>query len=172
VTPAKARQRPASRAPAVVRSQQTARRGNEESHTPSISSDGRYVAFSSPHKRNRKRTRRAAKSICGKRAQAPETHAASMQLISLDSHGALVGTQSISFREFFRKIRRLPGHHPQPFLQSGKKLAELRQTAGYRQVFIRDTCLGAPNCTPRQLAFPLQPGVGIGSQEKSPPDPR
>jgi hypothetical protein len=39
--------------------------------------------------------------------------------------------------------------------------------SGYRQVFIRDTCLGAANCTPKTTRISLQPGDGTGSGAKS-----
>jgi hypothetical protein len=32
--------------------------------------------------------------------------------------------------------------------------------SGYRQVFVRDTCLGASNCTPKTTRISLQPGDG------------
>ncbi len=38
--------------------------------------------------------------------------------------------------------------------------------SGYRQVFIRDTCLGATSCTPRTTRISLQPGDGTGSSPK------
>jgi hypothetical protein len=38
--------------------------------------------------------------------------------------------------------------------------------SGYRQVFIRDTCLGATNCTPKTTRISLQPGDGTGSGAK------
>ena len=38
--------------------------------------------------------------------------------------------------------------------------------SGYRQVFIRDTCLGATNCTPKTTRISLQPGDGTASVSK------
>jgi hypothetical protein len=38
--------------------------------------------------------------------------------------------------------------------------------SGYRQVFIRDTCLGAPHCTPKTTRISLEPGDGAGSEGK------
>jgi hypothetical protein len=36
--------------------------------------------------------------------------------------------------------------------------------SGYRQVFIRDTCLGASECKPKTTRISLQPGDSTGSQ--------
>src|SRR6267378_2783326 len=38
--------------------------------------------------------------------------------------------------------------------------------SGYRQVFIRDTCFGATNCTPQTTRISLQPGDGTASASK------
>jgi hypothetical protein len=38
--------------------------------------------------------------------------------------------------------------------------------SGYRQVFIRDTCLGAANCTPKTTRISIQPGDATGSEGK------
>ena len=34
------------------------------------------------------------------------------------------------------------------------------KNSGYRQVFVRDTCLGASGCTPKTTRISLQPGDG------------
>jgi hypothetical protein len=38
--------------------------------------------------------------------------------------------------------------------------------SGYRQVFIRDICLGAANCTPKTTRISLQPGDATESEGK------
>ena len=46
---------------------------------------------------------------------------------------------------------------------AGQATAQAKSSAngvnsGYRQVFVRDTCLGAANCTPKTTRISLQPG--------------
>jgi hypothetical protein len=43
--------------------------------------------------------------------------------------------------------------------------------SGYRQVFVRDTCLGAANCTPKTTRISLQPGDGSDSGTNKPAGP-
>ena len=51
---------------------------------------------------------------------------------------------------------------------SGQDKASSSATnSGYHQVFIRDTCLGASNCTPKTTCISLQPGDGTGTGAKS-----
>jgi len=140
---------------------------NEESHTPSISSDGRYVAFGSAA------TNVVENAPAGRQIYMRDTCAGagdsckpSTQLISLDSNGALVGTQSIlpsvsSSGRFVAFLAITPSHS-----SSQAKSSMNFSNSGYRQVFIRDTCLGASNCTPKTTRISLQPGDGTGSEGK------
>ena len=140
---------------------------NEESHTPSISSDGRYVAFSSAA------TNLLENAPAGRQIYVRDTCAGaadsckpSTQLISLDSNGALLGTQSIlpsvsSSGRFVAFLSITPSHSAS---QAKSSMASLN--SGYRQVFIRDTCLGAANCTPKTTRISLQPGDATGSEGK------
>jgi hypothetical protein len=136
-----------------------------------MSSDGRYVAFSS-----------AAANLVenapgGRQIYLRDTCAGaaasckpSTQLISTDSNGGLVGTESIlpsvsssgRFIAFLAITASQAANHASP---------EAKPTAGspnsgYRQVFIRDTCLGAANCTAKTTRISLQPGDGIGTDAK------
>ncbi len=90
-----------------------------------------------------------------------------MQLGSADSEGALVGTESIlpsvsASGRFVAFLAVTPSHNA----SSAKAAAQPKSSAaavegansGYRQVFVRDTCLGAPNCTPKTTRISLQPG--------------
>jgi hypothetical protein len=43
--------------------------------------------------------------------------------------------------------------------------------SGYRQVFVRDTCLGTANCTPKTTRISLQPGDGSGTGTSKPAGP-
>jgi hypothetical protein len=143
---------------------------NDDSRSPSISADGRYVAFSSaatnllpdaPSGRQvylRDTCVGAASSSCG-----PST-----QLISSDSNGALVGTESIlpsvsASGRFVAFVAVTPSH--------AKSSARARASAsspnsGFRQVFVRDTCLGAADCTAKTTRISLQPGDAPASGAK------
>jgi WD40-like Beta Propeller Repeat len=135
---------------------------NDDSRSPSISADGRYVAFSSaatnllpdaPQGRQvylRDTCVGAASSSC-----TPST-----QLISSDPNGALIGTESIlpsvsASGRFVAFVAVTPSH--------AKSSVRARATAGspnsgFRQVFVRDTCLAAENCTAKTTRISLQPG--------------
>jgi len=140
---------------------------NDESHTPSMSSDGRYVAFSSAA------TNLIENAPAGRQIYLRDTCAGagdfckpSTQHISLDSNGALVGTQSFlpsvsSSGRFVAFLALTPSHSSAPARNSLNSI-----NSGYRQVFIRDTCLGASNCKPRTTRISLQPGDGTGSEGK------
>ncbi len=144
---------------------------NAESHAPSMSSDGRYVAFSS-----------AASNLVenappGRQVYLRDTCAGtgdsckpSLQLVSTDSNGALAGTESIlpsvsSSGRYVAFLAVTPSHAANPS-SSQAKTAAGAANSGYRQVFIRDTCLGAANCTPKTSRISLQPGDGTGSNAK------
>ncbi len=144
---------------------------NDESHAPSMSSDGRYVAFSSAA------TNLVENPPPGRQIYLRDTCAGasgsckpSTQLISLDSNGALVGAESIlpsvsSSGRFIAFLSITPSHSSTPVSAESKSSAN-RSNSGYRQVFIRDTCLGAPNCTAKTTRISLQPGDGIPSASK------
>jgi hypothetical protein len=92
-------------------------------------------------------------------------------LISLDPNGALVGTESIlpsvsSSGRFVAFVAVTPTH------SSGQnatqdKLSSTGNNSGYRQVFLRDTCLGASDCTPKTTRISLQSGDVTGTAAKS-----
>jgi hypothetical protein len=144
---------------------------NNESHAPSMSSDGRYVAFSSAA------TNLVENAPPGRQVYLLDTCAGagdscklSTHLISVDPNGALVGTESIlpsvsSSGRFVAFLAITPSH------SSGQASAKSTTSAsvtnsGYRQVFIRDTCVGAANCTPKTTRISLQPGDGTASAGK------
>jgi hypothetical protein len=140
---------------------------NDESHTPSLSSDGRYVAFSSAA------TNLAENAPAGRQVYLRDTCAGatdsckpSTSLVSLDSNGALVGTESIlpsvsSSGRFIAFLSVTPSHSSNSSSAQAKALAS-GSNSGYRQVFIRDTCLATANCTPKTTRISLQPGDGAG----------
>jgi hypothetical protein len=140
---------------------------NDESHTPSLSSDGRYVAFSSAA------TNLAENAPAGRQVYLRDTCAGatdsckpSTSLVSLDSNGALLGTESIlpsvsSSGRFIAFLSVTPSHSSNSSSAQAKALAS-GSNSGYRQVFIRDTCLATANCTPKTTRISLQPGDGAG----------
>ena len=141
---------------------------NDDSRTPSMSSDGRYVAFSSAA------TNLADNAPAGRQVYLRDTCAGaadscepSTNLISLDSNGALVGTESIlpsvsSSGRFIAFLAITPSHSSNSGSAQAKALASV-SNSGYRQVFVRDTCLARANCTPKTTRISLQPSDGAGT---------
>jgi hypothetical protein len=143
--------------------------GNDDSRSPSINADGRYVAFSS-----------AATNLLPDVPQGRQVYlrdtclgattscAPSTKLISTDSNGALVGTESIlpsisASGRFVAFVAVTPSHT--------KSSARAKGTAGslnsgFRQVFVHDTCLGTANCTAKTTRISLQPGDAPASGAK------
>jgi hypothetical protein len=141
---------------------------NDESHTPSMNSDGRYVAFSSAA------TNLVQNAPQGRQVYLLDTCAGagdsckpSTHLISTDANGALVGTESIlpsvsSSGRFVAFLAITPSHSPNQVSATPASAGN----SGFRQVFIRDTCFGATNCTPKTTRISLQPGDGTASASK------
>jgi len=121
--------------------------GNDDSRSPSMSADGRYIAFSSAA------TNLLAEAAPGRQvylrdtclsAQAPCSP--STQLVSTEPQGALVGTEAIlpsvsASGRFVTFVAVTPSHVT---------------NSGFRQVFVRDTCVATINCTPTTIPFSLQ----------------
>jgi hypothetical protein len=144
---------------------------NDDSHTPSMSSDGRYVAFSSAA------TNLADSAPSGRQiylrdtcSGAAESCKPTTSLLSLDSNGALVGTESIlpsvSSSGRFVAFLAITSSHSSKQNSAQDKTSSSSTNSGYRQVFIRDTCLGASNCTPKTTRISLQPGDDAGTSAK------
>ena len=137
---------------------------NDDSSSPSISANGRYVAFSSAasnlvengpagHQIYLRDTCAGVQGSC-----APST-----QIVSIDSNGALTGTESFlpsisASGRFVAFLAVSQSHTPQ---QAG--VAPGAQNGGYRQVFVRDTCVGASGCTPKTSRISMQPGDGTST---------
>jgi hypothetical protein len=138
--------------------------GNDDSRSPSMSTDGRYIAFSS-----------AATNLL---AEAPPGHqiylrdtclgartpcAPSTQLVSTDAQGALVGTEailpSVSASGRFVTFVAITSSHADAKSATSTKDSASNLSSGFRQVFVRDTCLAATNCTPVTLRITSQPGA-------------
>src|ERR1700686_696602 len=140
---------------------------NNDSSSPSISANGRYVAFSSAatnlvenapagHQIYLRDTCTGAEGSCS-----PST-----QIVSIDSNGALTGTESFlpsisASGRFVAFLAVSQSHTPQ---QPG--VAPGAQNSGYRQVFVRDTCVGASGCTPKTSRISMQPGDGTSTAAK------
>ena len=142
-----------------------------DSHSPSMSSDGRYVAFSSvaPNLVDNSPPGRQIylRDTC---AGAGESCRPSTLLISADSNGALVGTESIlpsvsSSGRFVAFLAVTPSLAPE-LSSAESNHASAAINTGYRQVFVRDTCLGVTNCTPKTTRISLQPGDGSDGNTK------
>lgn len=147
--------------------------GAGDSHTPSMSSDGRYIAFSSDA------TDLVENSPPGRQIYLRDTCAGSADackpstlLVSTDSEGTLVGTESIlpslsSSGRFVAFLVLTPSHSRSPAAEANSSAATaVGSRSGYRQVFVRDTCLGAAHCTPKTTRISLEPGR-TGTDENS-----
>jgi WD40-like Beta Propeller Repeat len=134
--------------------------GNGDSHAPSITSDGRYVAFSSAAT-NLVGDTPGGKQIflrdtCngGDSSCKPQT-----QLISLDPDGRLSGTDNLlpSISSSGRYIAFLSVTLSKSSNASQANSSQIN--TGIRQVFVRDTCIGATgSCTPKTTRISTQPG--------------
>jgi len=144
---------------------------NDDSHTPSMSADGRYVAFSSAA------TNLVENSPPGRQIFLVDTCAGtgdsctpSTRLISTDPNGGLVGTEgilpSVSASGRFIAFLAVTSSHSANQVSAQSKISGSGTNSGYRQVFIRDTCIGAANCTPKTTRISLQPGDGTGAAAK------
>jgi hypothetical protein len=119
--------------------------GNDDSGSPSMSADGRYIAFSSAA------TNLLPEAPPGSQIYLRDTClnvrtpcAAVTQLVSTDAQGALAGTEAI-----------LPS-----ISASGRFVTFVAVTPSqaansrFREVFVRDTCLATSNCTPTTVRTP------------------
>jgi len=136
--------------------------GDGASSAPAISADGRYVAFSSAAGNFT-----AAGVVSGRQIYLRDTCLGAAgacvpgtQLISVDAGGALAGAEnilpSISASGRFVAFLSVTPSHAGDFSMA----ATGAPNSGYRQVFVRDTCIGAAGCTPQTTRISLQPGDG------------
>jgi hypothetical protein len=147
--------------------------GNDASHSPVISADGRYVAFSS-----------AATNLVSGAPSGRQVYLRDMctraeaackpvtSLISTDAAGALTGTEAIlpsisSSGRFVAFVAVTPSHESQtPPARAQSAPEATAPNSGLRQVFLRDTCLDTPNCTPKTTRISLQPGDAPADSSK------
>jgi len=136
--------------------------GNDDSHWPSMSSDGRYVAFTSSA------SNLVAGAPSGRQIYLRDTCLGatascvpSTQLISTDASGSLVGSEAIlpsvsTSGRFVAFIAITPSHDANQADRAKHTAAS--GNSGYRQVFVRDTCLGVSSCAPKTTRISLEPG--------------
>jgi len=136
--------------------------GNADSHNAAITPDGRYVAFSSAA------TNLVEGAPAGRQVYVHDTCIVaansckpSTTLISTDSDGALNGTESIlpAISASGRFVAFVAITHSATAKTGTRTKANAQSlNSGLRQVFLRDTCLGAANCTPKTSRISLAPG--------------
>src|SRR5271154_971414 len=163
---------------------------NGDSHTPSMSADGRYVAFASAATNLVAPARASSNAASGEPSAlpgpgrqiylrdtctgAPSGCVPSTQLVSTDPSGQLVGTESIlpsvsASGRFVAFVAVTPSKAPSAgatqttATQSSATQSSAASNSGFRQVFVRDTCLGASSCTAKTTRVSLQPGDGVES---------
>jgi hypothetical protein len=134
--------------------------GNADSHNAVATPGGRYVAFSSAA------TNLVEGAPAGRQVYVHDTCIGAENsckpattLISTDSQGALNGTESVlpsisSNGRFVAFVAITPSNAPK--MAGGAVQAS--PNSGLRQVFVRDTCLGATDCTPKTTRISMMPG--------------
>jgi hypothetical protein len=152
----------------------------DDSHSPSMSSDGRYVAFSSAASTLVAETGASTIPGAGRQVYLRDTCfgvsgscTPSTQLISTDPNGSLLGTEGLlpSLSASGRFVAFLAVTKSQSTsAQTGKSSAGVTNS-GYRQIFVRDTCLGTANCTPKTTRISLEPGDAPGTGSGKPAGP-
>ncbi len=138
--------------------------GNADSHTPVISADGRYVAFSSAA------TNLLESAPAGRQVYMRDTCAGAAAgckptttLVSTDPGGALLGTESIfpsisSSGRYVVFLAITPSQETAQGKLPATGAVSSSPNSGLRQVFLRDTCLGVTSCTPKTTRISLSPG--------------
>jgi hypothetical protein len=137
--------------------------GNADSHNAVVTPDGRYIAFSSAA------TNLVEGAPAGRQVYvhdtcigADNTCKAATTLISTDSQGALNGTESIlpsisSTGRYVAFVAITPTNAPK-IAGGAAANVQAAPNSGLRQVFMRDTCLGTANCTPKTTRISMMPG--------------
>jgi hypothetical protein len=158
---------------------------SDDSHSPSMSSDGRYVAFSSAAVNLVAESGASTTPGAGRQIYLRDTCfgvsgscTPSTQLISTDPNGTLLGTEgllpSLSASGRFVAFLAVTKSQSNPSAATSaatSKTAASTTNSGYRQIFVRDTCLGTANCTPKTTRISLQPGDGSGTGTTRPAGP-
>jgi len=137
--------------------------GNADSHNAVVTPDGRYVAFSSAA------TNLVEGAAAGRQVYVHDTCIGAENsckpattLISTDSQGALNGTESVlpsisSTGRYVAFVAITPSN-TQKIPAAAAAIVQAAPNSGLRQVFVRDTCLGATDCTPKTTRISMMPG--------------
>ncbi|MGB7848793.1 MAG: hypothetical protein WBL63_24490 [Candidatus Acidiferrum sp.] len=136
--------------------------GNSDSHNPAMTLDGRYVAFSSLA------TNLVENAPSGRQVYLHDTCIGasgsckpSTQLVSTDGQGKLSGAEAVlpSIGASGRYVAFLSVSRSQALTPANTVHAAAAATgnSSLRQLFVRDTCTGAMNCTPKTTGVVLQP---------------
>ncbi|HUL34116.1 MAG TPA: hypothetical protein VL128_09555 [Candidatus Eisenbacteria bacterium] len=150
--------------------------GNADSHNAVMTPDGRFVAFSSAA------TNLVQGTPPGRQVYlrdtcigADKSCSPSTMLISTDASGALNGTEGIlpsisTSGRFVAFVALTRSSAEKPAVSSRALAVQSAPNSGLRQVFVRDTCLGASNCTPKTTRISMIPGDSptIGSKPGGP----
>ena len=146
---------------------------NADSHSPSLSADGRYVAFSSAATNLLSSSAASSESAAlpgpGRQIYLRDTCTGasssctpSTALVSTDAAGALSGTESIlpAISASGRFVAFVAVMHSKSASGAAAAQSGATSNSGYRQIFVRDTCLGTTSCTPKTSRISMQPGDG------------
>jgi hypothetical protein len=142
---------------------------DDDSRSPAMSSDGRFVAFSSAAM-NLTEAAPGGRQIYLRDTclGAAASCKPSTQLISTDANGALVDAESIlpsvSASGRFVAFLAITASHSTKSQASHQ--SQSVTNSGFRQVFIRDTCFGVAGCTPTTTRISLQPGDSPAEGDK------
>ena len=142
---------------------------DDDSRSPSMSSDGRFVAFSSAA------TNLTEVTPGGRQVYLRDTCLGdsafckpSTRLISTDVNGALIGAESIlpsvsASGRFVAFLAITPSHSAKA---QASEQSPSASNSGFRQVFLRDTCFGTPGCTPTTTRISIQPDDAPAAGDK------
>jgi hypothetical protein len=160
--------------------------GNADSRSPSMSADGRYIAFSSAATNLATPSSSSSATATGRQIYLRDTCTGvktqcspTTQLISTDPGGALVGTEGIlpsvsASGRFVAFLAVTPSatksqSNAKSAAKSPSSTSSSTSDSGFRQVFVRDTCIGAASCTPKTTRISLQPGEASSSSTEAKP---
>jgi hypothetical protein len=150
---------------------------NDDSHSPSMNADGRYVAFSSVANNLVASGSGGTAPSVGRQIYlrdtcvgAPAGCQPSTELVSIDSAGQLSELESIlpsvsasgRFVAFVAVARSkaVASSPASPANGTANAANASSVNSGYRQIFVRDTCLGAASCAAKTSRISIQPGDG------------
>ena len=150
------------------RDQSTGRSGMRDSHNPVISSDGRFVAFSSAA------TNLVEGSAKGKQVYIRDTCVGASVRLQAFAGLSLCGSRGrvkrnggdSPFDQFVGKICGFCRRNTRCECEDISVGHADATNSGLRQVFLRDTCSGRANCTPKTTRISLQPGDAPANSTK------